>query len=249
MHTLRLYLSYTKVADFQAYSLAKLKYAPLLRILSLDLSHNAHMGDDGARALAFGLREAPLLHTICLIFFNADVGDHGARALACLKDTPSLHTLRLGLSHTKVGDVGARSLASLKDAVSLHTLSLDLSGTRVGNLGANTLAKKLNRVFTPIGAPLRILSLDLSGTRMGNSGAQGLAYLGDAPLLQTLSLDVSCTKVRSRGAKALSDQLSRAFRRAGVLIVRGAQPFARDRLFLKWGGKFSLSLYTVRRFQ
>ena len=140
--------------------------------------HGNSIGDEGAVALADGLKSCSNLQTLDLTTNN--IGTEGAVALADgLKSCSNLRTLHL--SANNIGTEGAVALADgLKSCSNLQTL--DLCENNIGDEGAMALADGLKSCYN-------VQTLDLSMNRIGDYGAVALADgLKSCSNLQTLDL-------------------------------------------------------------
>ena len=151
--------------------------------------------DDGAKALADGLRNCHSLQTLNLEDNN--ISDDGANALAdCLRNCHSLQTLNL--EDNEISADGAEALADcLSNCHSLKTLNLACNG--ISDDGAKALADCLKNCHT-----LQILNFEM--TNISDSGTKALAdCLRNCHSLQTLNL--ACNEISDDGAEALADCL------------------------------------------
>ena len=161
---------------------------------ALSLPRNS-IGDDGAWAIADGLKHCPNLQTLNLL--NNIIGDDGARAIADgLKHCPNLQTLNL--ADNSIDGDGAKALADgLKHCPNLQTLNL--ADNSIDGDGAKALADGLKHCPN-----LRTLSFADNGIH--DDGAKVLADgLKHCPHLQ--SLDLEENSIGEDGAKALADGL------------------------------------------
>jgi uncharacterized protein (TIGR02996 family) len=98
-----------------------------IRLRELDLSHNPHLGDDGARILA---RSPHLVELRVLKLTDCGIENEGARALA---ESKNLHQLvRLDLGNNPIGDSGFREFlppSNLPNLRHLNYPALGLSST------------------------------------------------------------------------------------------------------------------------
>ena len=170
-----------------------LRHTP--RLTALDVSY-AHMGDEGAAALAAALCYVPKLVRLHLCkSFSSTVAAESI--FAALQHTPLLEAL--GISDVK-GDEVALLLAAALHRVPLLT-SLCARSCEISSVGAEALARELP-------ALPRLVELDLSFNSIG-AGAEAL--LAGATGLETLDLN------RNRLGPADLPALSRGLVRATVL--------------------------------
>lgn len=151
----------------------------------------AHIGDDGAIALASSLRDNAQVQYLKLR--GSLMGDPGAKALADAVPTMlSLHSLELRGSH--IGPEGATALASAITGNSVLTM-LDVRNNALGPAGARVFADMLKKNNA-------LAILNLSGNRIGGDGAVALAEgLKANDALRTLELKHN--QIDASGAAAL----------------------------------------------
>ena len=192
-HIETLMLLYNSIGDDGAAALAE-GLKSCNSLYTLGLSHNS-IGDDGAAALAEGLKSCNCLY--CLFLSDNSISSDGAAALAeGLKSCNN--PLNLDLSFNCLSDDGAEALAEgLKSCNSLCILNLSINS--LGDDGAATLVeglKSCNNLHT----------LNLSYNSIGDVGAAALAEgLKSCNCLYYLFL--SNNSIGDDGAAALAEGL------------------------------------------
>ena len=160
--TTSLYLAYCRIGDNGAKALAE-GLKHCMNLQTLNLNNNS-IGADGAKALAEGLKHCTNLHKLNLHWNK--IGDDGVKVLAeGLKHCTNLHTL--DLHWNEIGDDGVKVLAEgLKHCTNLHTL--DLHWNKIGADSAKALAEGLKHCTN-------LHTLDLSLNKIGDDCAKVLA--------------------------------------------------------------------------
>ena len=189
----RLYLSRKKIGDEGAKAIAY-TLKDNKTLTTLELSEN-EIGDEGAKSIAEALISNTTLTTLDLS--KNEIGAEGATAIAdTLKNNKTLITLRL--FGNKIGDEGAEAIVeALKDNQTLTTLHL--ANNSIGAEGAKAFAEALRSNTT-------LTTLQLWANKIRAEGAKELAkaLMSNTTLI---TLDLSSNNIGAKGAKDLAEAL------------------------------------------
>jgi len=165
-------LSSNQLGDDSASELARTCLPALSRsLITLDLSGNKDIGDNGAEVLAESLRRSSDTVALCkLILTYNSIGNVGASALgALLGECSVVGLVELDLNGNKVGDEGAVALAKGIETNTLLT-HLNLKANNIGDEGAAEFVDSLDHNTT-------LLSLDLTHNSVSSSRTMVLDML------------------------------------------------------------------------